>query len=187
MPDHNTILDFLKVYKTIYPNQKFVYMSLPITTGPIFIEWYLEVGQYLIKTSTEYKRLHKVSVIDKNIELAEQYAKNLFQSFNSTIINPTQFDPDFSQEEFMIFWDAFIKEYASQVVFCPGWALSKGSLAEYIISLNADIKRWQYDYQSDSVSILNKEEAVKQITEAGEYLTSVGFNAHMQENILKLL
>lgn len=176
------IEDFLVIYKTIYPQKKFVYMSTPITTGPRFVEWYRRVGKdYTDKSMYDYQFERNVKRFNE-IDAAAK-AKNLASILNGAlVVNPGEFKINLSQKEFKTFWDKFIAEHADYVVLSEGWALSRGCLYELQSAINNNVRCVDFNLFN-----LDSDKCIFEIEKAIQTLKGVDLDYSVQTETIRLL
>lgn len=174
------IEDFISIYETIIPQQKFVYLSTPITTGPRFLEWYNSVGKDL--DDNTYVLKHKQEVIKPNETDAYFRAIKLSHQLGEMIVNPAQFKANLSQQQFTRFWVKFVNEHSSSVILSDGWALSKGCVSEFLAAEQNSIP--YFDAELNKIPI---DDAIKKIKEAILQLNVAQLNCDIQKGILEEL
>lgn len=112
-----------------------VYISTPITTGPIFIKWLHEKGQYLSPDSDAYETSLKAEVILPNIQRATSVIELLRWHHTGLIISPTGLEvPGWSQSSYHNFWTNVLSRYAQRAIFLNGWEYSSGCTIEFEIA-----------------------------------------------------
>ena len=83
---------FVDLLKSITNGRKTIYISVPITTGPIFLHWYHTEGSALDPSSLVYKAKHQENVISKNCEIARNKIEGIRSTnSNALVIDPTSF------------------------------------------------------------------------------------------------
>lgn len=114
------------------------YISVPVTTGSYFIEWYKQSGNKL--QGQFYKDALREYVITKNIDDAKFLIESVKNNYSGIVIEPTSLEmPDWSQEEFHAFWGTVIEKYARRTIFKNGWNFSKGCCYEFLVTVKKNI------------------------------------------------
>jgi hypothetical protein len=112
-----------------------VYISTPITTGPVFVNWLHEKGQYLNPDSDAYETSLKAEVILPNIQRATSVIELLRWHHTGLIISPTGLEvPGWNQSNYHDFWTSVLSRYAQRAIFLNGWEYSSGCTIEFEIA-----------------------------------------------------
>jgi len=125
---------FADLLKSITDGRKTIYISVPITTGPIFLQWYQTEGSALDPSSLEYKAKHQENVISQNCEIARRKIEKIrATNTNVLIIDPTSFFiSQWTQEEYHFFWGKIIECCVNKVILLDGWQYSAGCCYEFL-------------------------------------------------------
>jgi len=111
-----------------------VYVAVPVTGGPRFVDWFDSSGRYLIGDAQQYASGLRRCVIDPNVYAATQYIMKQQGLGNGVLINPSQFYvPTWEQNDYRYFWSLVIEQYADRAVFLDGWNLSSGCVYEFLV------------------------------------------------------
>lgn len=121
--------EYLKLVKAIRSPNKLIYLSTPITGGPL-----LEKAKEYLGDLDRGQLKHWV--IEPNISHAKSYASYVCNYYGGPVINPADFDvPGWTENEYMGLWEHLLEEIKPDMVFAPGWTKSKGCLKEHEIAL----------------------------------------------------
>lgn len=146
-----------------------VYVSTPITTGPLFAEWYLrqaDVG------STDYAARLREQIIAPNLERARPLVLACRDRFQGRlVIDPTGLPdvPGWSQYDYHEFWTRLIDRCIGVVVFAPGWEYSNGCALEFAAACNAGA-----ELLSSTFRPLAVQEGARMLERAARKLAAVG-------------
>jgi len=179
LPDN--IKNCINIYKTLTKKDRIIYLSTPITTGKRFVEWYDNFGKEPYSTK-EYHLSHYMNVVKKNKNEAKDYAESIYERTNNVVVNPAEFEAEFSQAEYMLLWTEFIKEFTSKIVFAPDWAYSNGCLGEFITALSNKVPRLDFLFNE-----INNTYAIDALFKAKKRLIQSSLKTDLQDNLLKLL
>lgn len=114
------------------PEKRAVYVSMPISTGKLFIEWYRDRGAQLRPGSREYEESLRSNVILPNSQRAGRYVELIRWSHVGLVIDPRTLDvPGWEQEHYHHFWSLVMERQARRVIFLDGWELSRGCTIEF--------------------------------------------------------
>lgn len=144
------------ILKNLFSDNEIVYVSTPINTGEMFINWYSSVGKNLIDNSVEFNKERHKNVIEPNIRKAKENIKKIRNETNKVVIDPTNFENgilEWNQDEFYQFWDNVIKTLVNSVIFLDGWEFSIGCCIEILSAIENEI-----DIYSQSMRKLTIEE-----------------------------
>ena len=109
----------------------FVYLSVPITTGRAYLEWYAENGRGPAGASRS-QDARKVARSD-NERRAHAAADRLRIILAGTVIDPSRLVdvPGWAQANYQAFWLSVLDKYAENVYFLDGWHYSVGCTTEF--------------------------------------------------------
>lgn len=127
--------------KSITGGWNTIYVSVPITTGPRFLDWFCHTGTFFDSTSDEYRKKHLQDVVLPNCDDARKRITQLRRSNkNSIIIDPTYFSRyGWTQEEYHYFWGKIIECCVNKVIFLDGWQYSAGCSYEFLTAVRNGI------------------------------------------------
>jgi hypothetical protein len=114
------------------PHRVAVYVSVPITTGRAFTDWFRAQGYELKPGSDEYKTALRANVVLPNVQHAAAFIELLRWHNAGFIVDPTALDvPGWGQAEYNEFWCKIIERHVRRVVFLDGWEHSNGCTLEF--------------------------------------------------------
>ena len=137
-----------EILKDVFANNRIVYASLPITTGWRYLEW-LKTAKDPNDKEAKYRE-----VVTPNIKDGRKAIAALRRRLHRTIIDPSQLENiklNWEQVDYYRFWDAIIKDVATELVFMDGWECSTGCCHELISALEAGKPIYTQDYKPLSV------------------------------------
>jgi hypothetical protein len=120
-----------------------IYLSAPITTGAVFVNWRKEIRSTTGHNHPEYEARHRKQVIERNIARVAPLAAALRLKFSDRlVIDPTTLDEvdNWSQQDYHEFWCEVINRYAHTVVFADGWELSHGCVREFETAVGSGLE-----------------------------------------------
>jgi hypothetical protein len=150
-------------------DRKAVYVSGPITTGPLFMSWFRDIGRSL-SGSDAYSRAHRAEVILPNIQRMARFLELLRWRHVGIVIDPTALEvPGWDQATYHAFWEEVIRRHVRRVIFLDGWHFSNGCALEFEVAQRCDIdcvdERLQHLSHQTGIRLL--EAAIGQIGEVG--------------------
>jgi hypothetical protein len=131
------------VLDAVLNGRKGVYASSPLTTGHRARSLMREHG--VADTSTLRNRLGEAGYHDllwnPNVAEALAFAERIRTELGyELVITPAPFvAPDWSQQEYLAFWERVIRSRVELVFFNEGWQYSSGCTFEYAVALDAGI------------------------------------------------
>jgi hypothetical protein len=125
---------------SVIEDKSAIYLSVPITSGRRFIEWFKARGVRLEPNSKEYKRELLQSVIHPNCEDVASRVAELRKITKAVVINPAAFNrPDWNQDDYRYFWGYIIERFVERVVFKDDWQFSSGCGYEFLRCIRSQI------------------------------------------------
>ncbi len=122
----------LKVWRSAFGSRKVAYLSGPITTGPRFIQWWLDAGHGLEAKSDEYADGLRSAVILPNENEIKVTAEILRARGGEAVVEPASlFVSDWSQKDYLRLWEEFITAHARRILLLDGWEFSAGCATEF--------------------------------------------------------
>lgn len=121
----------LSTIRAVLGTDRYQYLSGPITGGRLLLDWHTDVGRKL--KEGEHAKQRKTAVMGPNIA-AVQAAAALERAQGRLTIEPGSFEADFeqfSQDDFLRFWENVIEKHSDSVRFMDGWEFSSGCAFEY--------------------------------------------------------
>jgi len=164
-----------------------VYASTELTTGRRAFSVLREVGA---TRAAELKtRLGEQGFVDRilspNVDAAMAFARRLHHSLggNQLVITPAPFvAPDWSQSEYLSFWETLIRTRIKEVYFNHGWEYSSGCTFEFLVAVDTGIPTYTADGQR-----LDAATAISSIEEAVDSLGRDGLESdRLVENVRAL-
>ncbi len=147
-----------------------VYISTPMTTGPLYVTWMLKKGKYLQKDSQEYQRSFRSDVILPNVQRAASIIEVLRWHHTGLISNPTGLEvPNWSQSDYHSFWTTVLSQYAQRAIFLNGWEFSRGCTLEFEIA-----QRYGIDCIDEKMQPITLRKGLDLISGAIEQIKDVG-------------
>ena len=120
----------LQTWLSAFGSTKVSYLSGPITTGPLFNKWYASRDKNLDeKGLSESKRANVI--LPNSLKLIEE-ANRIRLFWPTPVVEPASFFiREWSQEEYLKLWSAFIEKHVDTVLFLPDWESSVGCVTEF--------------------------------------------------------
>lgn len=155
-----------------------VYLSTPITTGPMLLEAVKRSGP---AHDDGYLRQVRDEVIAANLRGVIPLRKALASAFKELeLIDPTELDvPEWTQSDYHRYWAEVINEFVDRVVFADGWQLSTGCTIEFIVALSANVQ-----VLDSQLSAITTERAGELLEVAVEQLTEADISSSVQKAAL---
>jgi hypothetical protein len=131
----------LQTWTHLYGPKSILYVSGPMTTGRLFVEWYSGEGRTLEATSQRYDAEREKHVFVPNCNSIRSHAKNIRLVKRRRVAEPTGLTlPDWSQSDYAALWKKFIQRLVGEIIMLPGWEYSVGCSREIATAFAADIK-----------------------------------------------
>jgi len=122
------------------------YVSVPITSGPRFLEWFRTRGVQLEANGREYAEELLQSVVRPNSEAVTNRVTELRKATKAVVINPAAFNrPDWTQDDYRYFWGYIIERFVDKVIFLEGWQYSSGCSYEFLKCVRSGIPAFAED------------------------------------------
>jgi hypothetical protein len=132
----------ISLLKVVGAQAGLTYLSAPITTGyrDLLLMREMQVGKQDLRE--RFPREFQQRVIIPNEREAHKYAQMVRRLDGRTVvINPGElFVPDWTQRDYMTFWEDTIRSFCMEVVLVPGWEYSTGARYEASVSLRTALK-----------------------------------------------
>ena len=126
-------LDALRrIWRSAFGSTRVAYVSGPITTGRLFLDWWENSGSTLKPDSPEYAATIRAKVIAPNEEQLKLTAELLRARGSEPVVEPASlFVSHWSQREYLDLWESFITDHASRILLMDGWEFSAGCASEF--------------------------------------------------------
>lgn len=171
----------LGIYRSIIAPNSAIYISTPITSGPIYNEWYLSDGKYL--QGDDYTLSLYENVIKPNVEETSNLTKVLILfNLETLYINPSEFFmPTWTNEDYLTFWYLVIKEFVFEINMRNGWEYSRGCVFEFLTALQNNIS------VKDTIKFecITKDRGIELISKAIENMDELGVYTEFHKTILE--
>ena len=164
-----------------------VYCSSELTTGHRLYEALREHG---VKTASELKRemgaeWYEAHIFQANVHSAKEFAKSVRARSSDEIlaITPAPFTaPDWSQPEYLAFWELLIRTRIKAVWFNRNWEFSNGCTFELAVALDLGVPT--VDHLGHA---LNRQKAIQSVEKAVHRLSAEKFDtSKLRENLDRL-
>ncbi|MBN2532851.1 MAG: hypothetical protein JXB88_08170 [Spirochaetales bacterium] len=117
-----------------------LYISVPLTTGTLFIKWYSGYGFRLNPQSEEYRESHYKNVFLPNSDYAKKKISELRRHFTLPVISPVTIErPEWTQDDYRYFWGRIIERYVCRIIMLDGWHYSSGCSFEFLMAVKSGI------------------------------------------------
>ena len=177
----------LSLLDCIVLDREAVYASSEFTTGRRFYDL---CRQYGVRTSEDLKRRlggeYLNRLLTPNKDEGIRFARKLRELGHTLVLTPNPFHADplnlkrnWSQSEYLDFWNLVISRKCHAVYFNEGWQFSNGCTFEYLAGLRAGVKLFD-----DCGVPLELAAAINRITAAVESLESDGFSVPKLREVL---
>ena len=179
---HNEINDgvrrlFIAALSCVIGEGKAIYVSTPITNGPLLLEKIANDKKLLDLSEKDFAAYVCREIVPANEDRARRFVRKLRNMGLGIVIDPSAFfSDDLAQEDYLILWGEVIKRFAIAVWFNRGWAFSKGCVAEYCIAIENGIST--FDDEGNELSVA---QAVDQISKAIVAFATVGWDVSALE------
>lgn len=122
----------LEAFQAAGADDGLTYVSVPITSGPRELKLLAELRCTREELRSVYRARWLAEVVGPNEQEAVTYAARVRALFpQQLVVEPARLHVSgWAQEDYNIFWDALIRQYALRLVATPDWAFSVGSRQE---------------------------------------------------------
>ncbi len=165
-----------------------IYASSELTTG---LRLYEELRKYNSKTADDLKAQlgkpwYQAHIWDPNVQSAIKFAEAIRATLrdDTIVITPAPFfAPEWSQPEYLAFWELLLRTRVKSVRFNVNWQFSNGCAFEFAVAEDAGLPT--FDHKG---SPLPRQAGIELIENAIERIESHGFDASkLRENLQRLL
>jgi hypothetical protein len=167
--------------------EKAIYASAELTSGRVV---YSALREFHVKTVDELKKLkgkdwYDANIFGANVKSAKDFALQVREKAagKTLVITPAPFSaPDWTQGEYLAFWEQLLRERISATWFKSDWQYSNGCTFEFAVCTDAGLPT--FDHQGNPLSV---RQAVELIDAAIRDLDSSGFDTtKLRENLARL-
>ena len=131
-------------------DEKAIYCSSELTSGA---RLYDALRDNQVKTPAELKeKLGKPwwseNIFGRNVKLGKEFAQCVRESLNdkTMVITPGPFlAPDWSQPEYLFFWETLLRTRIKSAWFARNWQFSNGCTFEFAVACDADVPTFDRD------------------------------------------
>jgi hypothetical protein len=172
----------IEMLRSVFPNRRALYVSVPITSGRRFIDWYSARG--VSQLEEDYRREQLREVINPNRDAASALIRKVRETNSSPVIDPTAVgDIDgWTQGDYRTAWARIIEEFVSTVIFANGWEYSSGCSYEFLVATKAGVET--IDESKRAISVVA---ATSLVRAAIRELSSHGLAAEFLRGIVEEL
>jgi len=145
------------------------YVSVPITTGRAFVEWFRKHGRTIESSSDEYRTGHRANVMLPNIQKAARFIELLRLRHNGMVIDPTTLIVEgWQQKDYHEFWLRVIERHVRRVIFLDGWHFSHGCSLEF-----EKATKMELDCVDERMTALTRERGIELLGESIREINSL--------------
>ena len=126
--------------------EKGIYASSELTTGARAYRLLDERG---FRSTRELGEPQLGAMLKANMEEAGRFAARIREHFGGRelVITPAPFNaPEWTQAEYLAYWEELIRTRAKAVYFNEGWEMSNGCTFEFAVALEAGVPAFAADY-----------------------------------------
>jgi hypothetical protein len=147
------------------------YVSGPITTGPHFINWYVQTGFRLTHGSSAYVDALRREVVSVNQTKIEEVARQTRRT-GRVVIEPATLEVSgWGQTDYVSFWLKVIDAFARELVMVPQWQYSLGCGAEFRHAISTGVV-----VRDNKGEFIDEETGMNMILEAARDIEARGHN-----------
>jgi hypothetical protein len=167
--------------------ERAVYCSSELTTG---LRLYESLREHGLKTASELKKKmgqtwFDAHIFQANIRSAKEFAKLVRANLGNgaMVITPAPFTaPEWSQAEYLAFWETLIRTRVEAVWFNQNWEFSNGCTFEFAVALDHGVPT--FDHLG---SPLKRRQAIQSMESAIDLLVAENFDpSKLRENLDRL-
>lgn len=138
--EHRLQADFASAAYDTLVADNFVYISLPITSGPKLLEYMEERGFKTLAEAAADKEAFFKSVVAPNLQNGLKVSGEWSAKIDGVVIAPTEFEKrlrgneniGWGQDDYMGMWLPLIDKKVTHIVMLDGWQYSNGAGEEYL-------------------------------------------------------
>lgn len=164
-----------------------IYGSSELTSGR---RLYQTLGEYGLKTAAELKKKmgeewFEANIFRANMQCAMEFAKSIRKSLSedTMVITPAPFAaPDWTQPEYLAFWESLIRTRIKAVWFNRNWEFSNGCTFELAVALDSGVRTLDHVGHP-----LSRQKAMHSVEQAIYQLSTEQFDtSKLRENLNRL-
>jgi uncharacterized protein DUF4406 len=132
----------LKLMKAVGAQVGVTYLSSPISTGYRDLHLMRELGVQKEELRERYPKEYRERVTGPNERESHKYAQMVRQLRGGRlVINPGElFVPEWTQTEYLAFWEETIRNYCLEMALAPAWEFSAGARFEATLALSTNLR-----------------------------------------------
>jgi hypothetical protein len=117
------------------------YLSAPITSGKRFSDWHARSNGDVSLSRPGRREEFEREVVAPNRERVRELVAELRRTCAGALIDPTALAdlPNWTQDDYRVFWSRVIETFAGRVVLVDGWQYSNGCSYEFLTALRKRI------------------------------------------------
>lgn len=126
--------------------EKGIYASSELTTGA---RAYRLLADHGFRSTRELADPHRGALLKTNMEEARHFAARIREHFGGRelVITPAPFNaPEWTQAEYLSYWEELIRTRVKAVYFNEGWEQSNGCTFEFAVALESGVPTFAADY-----------------------------------------
>jgi hypothetical protein len=140
----------LQILEAVGARDGLVYLCVPITSGLRELGLMSELGVSSRELRTDRRELWQQKVLAENVREAHRLSNAVrSRRIGRLVIDPSFLEiPEWTQEDYRLFWIDLIGRFASALVACPDWEFSQGARGEVGYALSRSIPVLDFEDQS---------------------------------------
>jgi hypothetical protein len=180
-PDNSDeVAKIAEVFAAVVEDHTALYVSSPLTTGRIFIDWRGSTSAP-DPADAGYAEAFRRAVVEPNRASAKAFVAELRQQRADVIIDPTSLADlsGWTQNDYRSLWGEVIGRYVRQIIFRDGWEFSDGCTYEFFVATRQGIPM-----TSENLSPLTEEEGVGLIRAAVDRKLAIKASVEFAQAVL---
>lgn len=132
----------LRLMKAVGAQVGVTYLSCPISGGYRDLSLMRELGVSKQELRDRYLKEYRERVIGPNERESHKFAQMVRRlPGREVVINPGElFVPEWTQADYLAFWEETIRSFCLEMALAPGWELSPGSRFETSMALQTNLR-----------------------------------------------
>jgi len=157
---HSQIDKVVEQLKCIIDDHSATYVSIPISSGKRFVNWYKKGGKDLLQHGDGVYRTELYEcVIKKNMSAAIKKIRKIRSEIEGPLIDPTKLEfLEWEQDEYRYYWGKVIEKYAKRAMFFDGWEFSNGCSFEFLKAMGLNL-----ECTDENLEIISHKKALKML------------------------